>query len=34
MKKRIKLGAYKPKQTNVEKLRVFLAKLNKNEHGK
>jgi len=34
MKKRIKIGAYKPKQTNVEKLRVFLAKLNKNENGK
>ena len=34
MKKRIKLGAYKPKQTNVEKLRVFLAKLNKTEQAK
>jgi hypothetical protein len=32
MKTKIKL--YKPKQTNVEKLRVFLAKLNKTEHGK
>jgi hypothetical protein len=32
MKKRIKL--YKPKETNVEKLRVFLAKLNKTENGK
>jgi hypothetical protein len=34
MKKRIKLGAYKPKETNVEKLRVFLAKLNIKENGK
>jgi hypothetical protein len=25
---------YKPKETNVKKLIVFLAKLNKNEHGK
>ena len=25
---------YKPKETNVKKLRVFLAKLNKNENGK
>lgn len=31
MRKRIKLGAYKPKETNVEKLRVFLAKLNTKE---
>lgn len=28
MRTRIKLGSYKPKKTNVEKLRVFLAKLN------
>jgi hypothetical protein len=34
MKKRIKLGAYKPKETNVEKLRVFLAKLNTQQNGK
>jgi hypothetical protein len=32
MKKRIKL--YKPKETNVEKLRVFLAKLNTKEQVK
>jgi hypothetical protein len=32
MKKRIKL--YKPKETNVEKLRVFLAKLNIKEQVK
>jgi hypothetical protein len=32
MKKRIKL--YKPKETNVEKLRVFLAKLNIKEQAK
>jgi hypothetical protein len=25
---------YKPKETNVKKLIVFLAKLNKNENGK
>ena len=29
MKKRTKVGSYKPKETNVEKLRVFLTKLNK-----
>jgi len=34
MRKRIKLGNYKPKETNVEKLRVFLAKLNKHESSK
>ncbi len=34
MKKRIKLGTYKPKETNVEKLRVFLAKLNTQQNGK
>lgn len=32
MKTKIKL--YKPKQTNVEKLRVFLAKLNNIQNGK
>lgn len=32
MKQEIKV--YKPKETNVKKLRVFLAKLNKNENGK
>ena len=32
MKTQIKL--YKPKQTNVEKLRVFLAKLNNIQNGK
>jgi hypothetical protein len=30
----VKTKVYKPKETNVEKLRVFLAKLNKNENGK
>jgi hypothetical protein len=35
MKKKRPTGiTYKPKETNVEKLRVFLAKLNKNENGK
>jgi hypothetical protein len=34
MRTRTKVGTYKPKETNVEKLRVFLAKLNKNENGK
>ena len=34
MRKRIKLGTYKPKETNVEKLRVFLAKLNTQQNGK
>lgn len=29
MKKRSKVGNYKPRQENVEKLRVFLTKLNK-----
>jgi len=32
MKTKIKL--YKPKETNVEKLRVFLAKLNNIQNGK
>ncbi len=27
----VKTKVYKPKETNVEKLRVFLAKLNKTE---
>ena len=31
---RTKLKLYKPKETNVEKLRVFLAKLNTKENGK
>jgi hypothetical protein len=34
MKKRTKVGSYKPKETNVEKLRVFLAKLNTKENVK
>lgn len=29
MKTRTKTGQYKPKQENIEKLRVFLTKLNK-----
>lgn len=31
---RVEVKTYKPKETNVKKLRVFLAKLNKNENGK
>jgi len=31
---RTKIKLYKPKETNVEKLRVFLAKLNTKENGK
>jgi hypothetical protein len=34
MRKRIKLGNYKPKETNVEKLCVFLAKLNTQQNAK
>lgn len=33
-KQRPKGMVYKIKESNVEKLRVFLAKLNKNENGK
>jgi hypothetical protein len=29
MRTRTKVGTYKPKQENIEKLRVFLTKLNK-----
>ena len=29
MRTRTKVGNYKPKQENIEKLRVFLTKLNK-----
>jgi hypothetical protein len=31
---RTKIKLYKPKETNVEKLRVFLAKLNTQQNGK
>jgi hypothetical protein len=30
MRTRTKVGSYKPKEENIEKLRVFLTKLNKN----
>jgi hypothetical protein len=30
MRTRTKVGTYKPKEENIEKLRVFLTKLNKN----
>jgi hypothetical protein len=29
MRTRTKVGSYKPKEENIEKLRVFLTKLNK-----
>lgn len=31
MRTRTKVGTYKPKQENIEKLRVFLTKLKKRE---
>lgn len=30
----VSIKTYKPKKTNVEKLRVFLAKLNTQQNGK
>jgi hypothetical protein len=30
----MKIKTYKPKETNVIKLRVFLAKINNNQNGK